>query len=115
MKIVDESRLSYKCMYEKSAECDHKRCDACQFYCVPKYEVDEALEMGIEALSSSEIPSKWIPISDHNPEKADAYEISGRCFYFGDNTWVRDVGIIAWRELTCRNRIIGGDDLWELR
>ena len=59
--------------------------------------------------------TKWIPISDHNPERTDAYEILGRCFYFGDNTWARDVGIVAWREFTCRNRIIGGDDLWELR
>lgn len=66
----------------------------------------QALEVGImaiKALSSSENPNKWIPVSERLPEKDDLYLI---CFddgeydlvYFCKGFFSRS-GVIAWMPL----------------
>lgn len=39
---IDSSKLSYNCMFSNSSECEHIRCETCQFNCVAKYDIEDA-------------------------------------------------------------------------
>ena len=36
----------------------------------------EAVDMATEALSCSEIPNRWIPVSERSPEESDFYRVT---------------------------------------
>ena len=85
-------------------------------------EYTDAIKMGIEALSSSEKPNKWIPCSERLPEIADVYLVTryypknvmnpkylvDACCFDGSSTWYNDNrinherayadNVIAWQE-----------------
>jgi hypothetical protein len=81
-----------------------------------------AMMMAVDALSSSEKPTEWIPVSERLPKIADVYRVTryypnnvmnpnylvDACFFDGSNTWYNDNrinherayvdNVIAWQE-----------------
>lgn len=49
--LIDKNKLTFNCMAD--VDCDHKNCNTCQYKCVAKYEIENAIVLKKEEGSES--------------------------------------------------------------